>query len=457
MDPITRKLITARGDVLTETSDVFATYCWNGNDTSAGIHTANAGIDMSKHGGMFWGKLRDGGGNDYNWYLADTVRSPIDGTQGNPNLGEVFDDTPGQKTWTVPAGVTSVSVLCIGGGGGCVLYPQGTTGASGGGGAALAYKNNISVTPGQTITYNVGDGGKGATNNSNPVPNDVISGHYAEAGTPSWFNGTNVNDAVVMGYQGAGAQSYTGGTGGEFSNSTGDGGGSGGTGGSNDGSHSYWAFGGGAAGYSGDGGNGGRWQAGGAYTPGASAGAGGGAGGGLSVDFEIYSEFTLEEAASIELKYAPLIGQLGKELRKNIKSFEFLKGEEGASAQRSADLNYANITFHTGWLDNVVSTRPDGDRTEELMIHESAHLSIDPYVYGQEGWNEAVLLDGNYLSTYAKDNPDSEDVAETFQAYIAVKYFPERISNSLRDTILSVCLNRFKYFDTLNLDLSIYK
>ena len=279
MDPITRKLITARGDVITEASDAFAPYCWHGNDTSAGIHTANVGIDMAKHGGMFWGKLRDGGGNDYNWYVADTVRSPIDGTQGNPNLGEVFDDTPGQKTWTVPAGVTSVSVLCIGGGGGCVLYPQGTVGASGGGGAALAYKNNISVTPGQTITYNVGDGGKGATTQSNNVPNDVISGHYAEAGTPSWFNGTNVNDAVCMGYQGAGAQSYTGGTGGEFSNSTGDGGGSGGTGGSNDGSHSYWSFGGGAGGYSGNGGNGGRWQAGGAYTPGASAGAGGGAGG----------------------------------------------------------------------------------------------------------------------------------------------------------------------------------
>jgi hypothetical protein len=105
----------------------------------------------------------------------------------------------------------------------------------------------------------------------------------------------------------------------------------------------------------------------------------------------------------------------------------------------------------------LVETRPDGDKTEELLIHESAHLSIDPYVYGQQGWTDAVNLDGNFLSTYAKDNPDSEDVAETFQAYIAVKYFPDRISNSLRDTILSVCLNRFKYFDSLNLDLSIYK
>ena len=180
-------------------------------------------------------------------------------------------------------------------------------------------------------------------------------------------------------------------------------------------------------------------------------------GDGLSIDFEIYSEFSEQEAISIEQKYAPIVGQLGKELRKNIKSIEFLKGNSVASAQRSNDLSYANITFHIDWLNNTVETRPGGDKTEELLIHESAHLSIDPYVYNQQGWIDAVNLDNNYISTYAKENPDTEDVAENFQAYIAVKYFPERISNSLRDTILSVCLNRFKYFDSLNFDLSIYK
>ena len=145
-------------------------------------------------------------------------------------------------------------------------------------------------------------------------------------------------------------------------------------------------------------------------------------GDGLSVDFEIYSEFSEQEAISIEQKYAPLLGQLGKELRKNIKSIEFLKGDFVASAQRSTDLSYANITFHIDWLNNSVETRPDGDKTEELLIHESAHLSIDPYVYDQQGWIDAVSLDNNYISTYAKDNPDSEDVAETFQAYICLLY-----------------------------------
>ena len=56
----------------------------------------------------------------------------------------------------------------------------------------------------------------------------------------------------------------------------------------------------------------------------------------LSVDFEIYSEFTQEEAGNqLNKNSAPLIGQLGKELRRNIKSIEFLKGEEVASAQRT--------------------------------------------------------------------------------------------------------------------------
>ncbi len=84
-------------------------------------------------------------------------------------------------------------------------------------------------------------------------------------------------------------------------------------------------------------------------------------GDGLSVDFEIYSEFSEQEAISIEQKYAPLMGQLGKELRKDIKSIEFLKGDSVASAQRSADLSYANITFHIDWLTNTLPTNPPAD------------------------------------------------------------------------------------------------
>ena len=48
---------------------------------------------------------------------------------------------PGSYTWTVPTGVTRVSVVCIGGGGGSSSW-------NGGGGGGLVYKNNLTVTPG---------------------------------------------------------------------------------------------------------------------------------------------------------------------------------------------------------------------------------------------------------------------------------------------------------------------
>lgn len=80
---------------------------------------------------------------------------------------QVFD-TPGNFTYVIPAGVTSISAVAVGGGGGGGdgLYTYSNqfndvmcSAGGGGGGGALAYTNNIPVTPGQTIYITVGAGG----------------------------------------------------------------------------------------------------------------------------------------------------------------------------------------------------------------------------------------------------------------------------------------------------------
>ena len=67
---------------------------------------------------------------------------------------EVVYTTPGTYSWTCPKGVTSVSVVCVGGGGTGPYLKQleENAYAQGGYGGALAYKNNIPVIPG-TIIY----------------------------------------------------------------------------------------------------------------------------------------------------------------------------------------------------------------------------------------------------------------------------------------------------------------
>lgn len=71
--------------------------------------------------------------------------------------------TPGTYTWTCPPGVEYVSVVCIGGGGGGMYYNNSsstyTYAMSGGGGGALAWMNDLAVTPGTNYTVRVGAGG----------------------------------------------------------------------------------------------------------------------------------------------------------------------------------------------------------------------------------------------------------------------------------------------------------
>lgn len=68
----------------------------------------------------------------------------------------------GSTTWTAPAGVTSVEYLVVGGGGGAGNGYDNAGG--GGGGAGMVLSGTTSVTPGNTYTVTVGDGGVGGAN-----------------------------------------------------------------------------------------------------------------------------------------------------------------------------------------------------------------------------------------------------------------------------------------------------
>ena len=61
--------------------------------------------------------------------------------------------------------------------------------------------------------------------------------------------------------------------------------------------------------------------------------------------------------------------------------------------------------------------------------------------------------DNVFISTYARDNPDREDIAETFLTYFAVKFRAERISKELFDTINETIPNRIEFLEKQNLNM----
>ena len=56
-----------------------------------------------------------------------------------------------------------------------------------------------------------------------------------------------------------------------------------------------------------------------------------------------------------------------------------------------------------------------------------------------------------FISTYARDNPQREDIAESVLPWLAVRYRPERISSTLAAIIVQAIPNRLAYFDALTL------
>lgn len=111
-------------------------------------------------------------------FEADSLTTATNATydaSGDYYVGQTASETlstPETDTWTVPAGVTSLSVQLWGsggGGGGGRSAGSGWYGGSGGGGGGYT-SSTLSVTPGQEVSYTVGAGGGGggqSTNGSN--------------------------------------------------------------------------------------------------------------------------------------------------------------------------------------------------------------------------------------------------------------------------------------------------
>jgi hypothetical protein len=132
--------------------------------------------------------------------------------------GEAVYNIPGTYQWTAPAGVTSVSVVAIGGGAsGAVGYINNTTGSAlGGGGGALAWKNNIPVVPGQSYTVVVGAGGRSVVRTTNGFTNGNPGGQSyfidtsilrAGGGTNTTSNSTFTGDGGGNGSRARNVQS----------------------------------------------------------------------------------------------------------------------------------------------------------------------------------------------------------------------------------------------------------
>ena len=158
-----------------------------------------------------------------------------------------------------------------------------------------------------------------------------------------------------------------------------------------------------------------------------------------AVEFQVNPEFGSPDAARAEVDtYALALGRLPAFLMTNAREVEI-------SALDAPFQGNAAGLFHiyTGAGEELIRN----GFLEEVLFHEGGHASLDRHYRNSAGWREAQNADGVFISEYARDNPDSEDVAESILPYFAVRNRPERLTDNDRSAILAAIPNRLEYFD----------
>jgi hypothetical protein len=163
---------------------------------------------------------------------------------------------------------------------------------------------------------------------------------------------------------------------------------------------------------------------------------------GKRIEMVVNTEITPESEAKWQAeRYANILGQLDPIIIEGIESVWIHLGTERMTGP------VGGIVIHTGFVENELLPL---NALEEVMAHEAIHATIDPLYLASKAWALAQKLDISFISQYARDFPETEDLAESYGAYLAVKN-AERNPSAIVQMIEQGIPQRLLFFESIGL------
>jgi hypothetical protein len=160
---------------------------------------------------------------------------------------------------------------------------------------------------------------------------------------------------------------------------------------------------------------------------------------GAAIEIAVNPEFDAAAAEALAHRFAVPLGQLPTSLRAGIGRFSIHGGDESFHA------GTGQIVVYTGKADQ----RATYDHLEESLFHEAVHASWDEVHRLAPEWQAAQAADGGFLSDYAAESPDREDLAETALFAYALLHYPDRMPPVDTEDIRRAVPNRIAYIKAL--------
>lgn len=150
---------------------------------------------------------------------------------------------------------------------------------------------------------------------------------------------------------------------------------------------------------------------------------------------------TQEEAEEVAALLVGPLGRLPAVMRGKLSHVVIHSGDEAAFAEHLGH-------FFAVYEDNVRNRISTHD-LEETVFHESVHATLDAEWAGSAQWRQAQAADGAFITEYAAELPEGEDLAESaLFAYTYLRH-PERLPPEIARGVEAIMPARLAVFETI--------
>ena len=155
------------------------------------------------------------------------------------------------------------------------------------------------------------------------------------------------------------------------------------------------------------------------------------------------NDFSTSVAAPYAASYSEMVGRLPMSLRADLETMTIHGG--GALPFGGSE---------NGILIHVDVETSSVDFLEEILVHEAAHAIYSATHDVAPAWQAVQAADPTFISEYAREHPNREDVAETLLMWYALRYRSNRLDSATIAATETAIPNRLAYFDALSFDAS---
>ncbi|MDA5092738.1 hypothetical protein O2N63_01390 [Aliiroseovarius sp. KMU-50] len=161
---------------------------------------------------------------------------------------------------------------------------------------------------------------------------------------------------------------------------------------------------------------------------------------GASVDIWVHPSLG-SSATTYATHAAEAIGKLPSFMRSKLDHVVILKGDESAFSE---DMGHFFVLYSEN-MNKRISTHD----LEETVFHESVHATLDAEYARSSAWEKAQRRDGGFLTEYAQNNPNGEDMAETALFAYAMTRTPGRLPAAVESGVKDAVPNRLAFLTKL--------